>query len=143
MTLSLRATIKHFETRIAEAVKALIMIGIGIQIMIAQTLDFNALKMLERVVNESDLAFFFISVGLLRLAALSANGNWPKYGPWLRAVGAFIGSLIWSNMFLSLALLPQTEPRSVAAPIFFVFSIVEILSVYRAIVTRDRYGRSV
>jgi hypothetical protein len=143
MIISLRATLRHFDNRISEAVKAVIMIGIAMQIAVVPHAQFPALRLLERSLSQDGVFCLFLFVGVVRLAALIANGHWPNYGPWMRAIGALIGALIWSNMFLSVVALMPPELTSLGAPIFFVFSVVELLSIYRALAMRARYGSGV
>lgn len=138
--MTLRKILEHFQNRISEAVKAAIMIGIGIQVMIEPTATYNAFRFLTTIMSIEHIATFFMFVGVARLLALIANGNFPEYGPWIRAIGAFLGSLVWSQMFLSLVALTPQDSGSLGAPVFFVFSVVEFLSIYRALGTRYRHG---
>src|SRR5687768_11555254 len=138
-----RRILIHFNNRISEVVKAIIMVGIGIQLTAQPGVDYKAFNLIFQYVDVKHISSLFLLVGSLRLAALIANGNWPEYGPWMRAIGAAIGSLVWSQMFLSLVVLEAPESGSLGAPIFFVFSVVEILSIYRALGTRYRHGRTV
>jgi hypothetical protein len=72
----------------------------------------------------------FLSVGVVRMAALIANGNWPVYGPWMRAGGALLGALIWSQMCLSLVILALPSP---GIPIYAVLTGTELFSIYWAL----------
>lgn len=143
MTCSLSGLLRHFNNRISEVGHAIIMIGLGVQIMAVPAADFRALDLLVRLVPEGSIAMLFIAVGTTRMAALIANGHWPEYGPWLRAIGALIGALVWSQMFLSLMLTPPDSLTSLGAPVFCVFTAIELLSIYRALGMRDHYGRGV
>lgn len=143
MTLSLRGLLRHFNNRISEVSHAMIMIGIGLQIITAPHSEFMALDLLTRWAPDISISSLFIGVGTIRMAALIANGNWPQYGPWMRAIGALIGALIWSQMFLSLLFVSPDDLTSLGAPVFFVFTTVEFLSIYRALAMRDHYGRDV
>jgi hypothetical protein len=143
MTCSLPALLRHFNNRISEAGHALIMIGLGVQIVATPTADFRALDLLARMVPEGSIAMLFIAVGIIRMAALIANGHWPEYGPWLRAIGALVGALVWSQMFLSLVVVPPDHLTSLNAPVYLVFTGIELVSIYRALAMRDRHGRGI
>lgn len=141
---SLRGLLRHFHNRISEVSNAMVMIGIGVQIIVAPVPpDYHALDMLLGVIPDGGIALLFVAVGTIRMAALIANGHWPEYGPWLRAVGALVGALIWSQMFLSLIVIPSDSLTSLGAPIFSVFTMVELISIYRALAMRDHHGRGV
>ena len=144
MICSLPALLRHFHNRISEVSNALIMIGLGLQIMVApQVSDYRALDLLSGIVPAGSIAMLFIVVGTVRMAALIANGHWPEYGPWLRAIGALVGALVWSQMFLSLIVVPPDELTSLNAPVYLVFTGIELVSIYRALAMRDRHGRGV
>lgn len=142
MTCSLAGLVRHFNNRISEAAAAWIMIGLGIQIIAAPVpTDYRALDMLLRFVSGDLIAVFFIAAGSVRIAALIANGHWPKYGPWLRSIGALVGSVIWSQMFFGLIVVPPDDLTSLGAPVYFVMTGMELISIYRALAMRDHHGR--
>lgn len=143
MTCSLAGLVRHFNNRISEVAAACIMVGLGIQIIVAPVpSDYRALDDLTKLVSGDFIAFFFIAVGSVRVAALVANGHWSKAGPWLRSVGAGAGATIWSQMFLSLIAVSPDDLTSLGAPVYFVMTGVELISIYRALAMRDRYGTS-
>jgi hypothetical protein len=142
--MTLRGMLHHFNNRISEVANALILVGLGVQIIAAPVpTDYRALDMLLRYVSGEFISALFIAVGTIRMAALVANGRWPKYGPWLRSIGALIGALIWSQMFLGLIAVKPDDLTSLGAPVYFVFTLVELISIYRALAMRDRYGRGI
>lgn len=142
MTCSLAGLVRHFNNRISEAASAWIMVGLGIQIIAAPVpSDYRALDMLLRFVSGELIAAFFIVIGGVRITALIANGHWPKYGPWLRSIGALIGAIVWSQMFLGLVVVPPDDLTSLGAPVYFVMTWVELISIYRALAMRDHHGR--
>jgi hypothetical protein len=144
MTCSLPALLRHFNNRISEVSNALIMVGIGVQIIAApEVSDYRALDLLSGIVSADSIATLFIVVGAVRMAALIANGHWPEYGPWLRAIGALVGALVWSQMFLSLIVVSPDDLTSLNAPVYFVFTGIELVSIYRALAMRDRHGRGI
>jgi hypothetical protein len=142
MTCSLRGLVHHFNNRISEAAAAWIMVGLGIQIILAPVpSDYRALDALVRLVSGEFIAAFFIIAGSVRIAALIANGHWPKVGPWLRSIGALVGAVIWSQMFLSLIAVSPDDLTSLGAPVYFVMTGMELISIYRALAMRDHHGR--
>jgi hypothetical protein len=142
MPYSIAGLLRHFSNRISEVGHALIMIGIGLQIIAAPPASrYRALDLLSGFVSAECIALLFIAIGAVRMAALIANGRWPKYGPWLRAIGALVGALIWSQMFLSLIAVPSDNLTSLNAPAYLVFTAIELISIYRALAMRDGHGR--
>jgi hypothetical protein len=142
MTCSLAGLVRHFNNRISEAGAAWIMVGLGVQIIAAPVpSDYHALDMLLRWLTGDFVAWFFIAVGSVRIAALIANGRWPRYGPWLRSIGALAGALIWSQMFLGLIVVTPDDLTSLGAPVYFVMTWVELISIYRALAMRDHHGK--
>ena len=138
MIWSLPAILRHFENRISEVAAALIMIGIAVLIAVAPAAaDAHSFDLIGVAIVDEWLAPAFLSVGLVRIAALIANGNWPLYGPWMRASGALVGALIWSQMCLSLVLLALPSP---GIPIYAVLTASELISIYRALA--GHHGRS-
>jgi len=77
---------------------------------------------------------------MLRFAALIANGAWPKYGPYLRVAGAFVGALIFANMAADLyqGNLLNGQAPSIGIPVFIIFALFELLSIYRALATAGK-----
>ena len=145
MTCSLAGLVRHFNNRISEAAAAWIMVGLGIQIILAPVpSDYRALDGLVQYVHGSFIAWFFIIVGAVRIIALIANGHWRfsrRYGPWARSIGAGAGALIWSQMFLSLIAVSPDDLTSLGAPVYFVMTWVELISIYRAFAMRDHHGK--
>jgi hypothetical protein len=113
---------------------------IGIALLIStnpQAADAHSFDLIGVAVVDDWLAPAFLIVGVVRMAALLANGHWPVYGPWMRAGGALVGALIWSQMCLSLVLLALPSP---GIPIYAVLTGSELISIYRALA--GHHGRS-
>jgi hypothetical protein len=135
MTCSLASLVRHFNNRISEAAAAWMMIGIALLISTnPQAADAHSFDLIGVAVVDDWLATAFLIVGVVRIVALVANGNWPLYGPWMRAGGALVGALIWSQMCLSLVLLALPSP---GIPIYAVLTGSELLSIYRALAGHD------
>ena len=95
MILSLRGVLHHFNNRISEVGHAMIMVGLGVQIMAAPVTSFRALDLMSRFVS-----------GRLFCGAFPLGWNDPHGGAdrqrqlagiWTVAKShwRFIGSLIW------------------------------------------------
>ncbi|WP_424627566.1 hypothetical protein [Bradyrhizobium sp. SYSU BS000235] len=87
------------------------------------------------------LTFVFLVLGTMRVAALIANGNWPIYGPFVRAIGALLGACMWLIMDLALfnAVANDGTPPSLGLPVYFFLFVFELISMYRALAGR-RHG---
>lgn len=140
MTCSLAGLVRHFNNRISEAAAALMMIGIAVLIATNPiAADAHSFDLIGVAVVDDWLAPAFLTVGVVRMAALVANGSWPLYGPWMRAGGALVGALIWSQMCLSLVILALPSP---GIPIYAVLTATEFFSIYRALAGQHgRYQR--
>jgi hypothetical protein len=89
MTCSLAGLVRHFNNRISEAAAAWMMIGIAVLIATnPAAADAHSFDLIGVAVVDDWLAPAFLTVGVVRVAGLVANGNWPLYGPWMRAGGA-------------------------------------------------------
>lgn len=92
----------------------------------------GALKYLN--LGDATIVLFFGAFGLMRMFALHANGRWPTFGPWLRAIGSLFGALVWGNLlFALLAIYYQTGTLFRAAIVTYVCATMfELLSCHRA-----------
>lgn len=137
MTCSLAGLVRHFNNRISEASAAWMMIGIAVLIATnPAAADAHSFDLIGIAIVDDWLAPAFLTVGMVRMAALIANGSWPVYGPWMRACGALLGALIWSQMCLSLVILALPSP---GIPIYAVLTATELFSIYRALA--GQHGR--
>lgn len=128
----------HFENRFSELAAASMMFGVSALIVLMPgAVKEHAFDLIGVAIVDDWLASAFFFVGMGRIIALIANGAWPVYGPWMRASGAFVGALIWSQMCLSLILIGSPSP---GIPIYAVLTASEIISIYRALA--GRHGRN-
>lgn len=137
----LLSLLRHFEGRQTEVLTTLVLISLSIHLSLwPQSVANSSFNHLLNYIQPNLLSFFFGLFGFLRFAALIANGTWPKYGPYLRAAGAFAGALIFANMSAALyqnVLSNGTQP-SPGIPVYIILSLFELLSIYRALVTMDK-----
>jgi hypothetical protein len=127
--------------RLFEWIMALTMVLLSLTLAHpAETFERSALRpLLEAGFSEDFLASTFGLMGALRACALFANGRIPTYGPWARNVGAFVGSLIWSQMAAVLLYDSiRTGLPALTAPIFLGLAIGEVASCYRSVFDAGR-----
>lgn len=124
----------HCRHRLFEWTMTVAMLGLALEIAIwPGTIGASAFRYMLQVVGTSNLSMFFMMVGLLRIAALIANGQWPVYGPRCRAVGAGFGALIWFQMVIALLILaPTSGIPSPGIPVYLALTTGELISAYRA-----------
>jgi hypothetical protein len=78
--MSIRRLIDHFESRLFELGTATMMLGLSIHVTLwPGAIAASAFRFMLEFLPNGMLAVFFAVAGLLRLAALVANGGWP-YG---------------------------------------------------------------
>jgi hypothetical protein len=75
--------------RLFEWVMTTAMLGLALEIALwPSAVGASSFRFVSMVVSAEIMALFFMVFGLLRIAALIANGSWPVHGPRLRAIGA-------------------------------------------------------
>jgi hypothetical protein len=126
----------YCRNRMFEWVMTIAMIGIALEIAIwPSSLQSGSFRLLLIVISPTGLALFFGAFGLLRIAALIANGSWPEHGPRIRAMGAGAAAFMWIQMCVALILItPQLNGvPSAGIPVYFGLAVGELISAYRAI----------
>lgn len=138
--MTLRYLFEHFQNRLSELATTLMMLALAVHIAIwPSSIGASAFRGILEVLPETLLGLGFALAGWMRLAALIANGAWPQVGPWLRAAGAVSGAFIWLQMCVALYQLVPTvgTPPSPGIPVYFVLTLLELASAYRALVMVD------
>lgn len=143
MTLGklIHVTLRHFENRLFELATSGMMIALSAHILILpNSIQASDFRLILQLVEASYLAVFFGIGGILRFAALVANGSWPFYGPKLRAGCAFVGASVWAQMCTSLFLYQANtgNPTSPGIWVYLVLTIVELIAMCRALVDHGR-----
>jgi hypothetical protein len=143
MTLDklIHITLRHFENRLFELATSGMMIALSIHITIwPESIRASIFRFLLQMTGPVWLVPLFAIGGILRFAALVANGTWPIYGPKLRACGAIVGASLWAQMCTSLVLYHCNtgNPPSPGIWVYLVLTIVELIAMCRALVD---YGR--
>lgn len=123
-----------YRDRLFEWVMTMAMLGMAAQIAIYPgTIAASSFRFILLMVSAENMALFFGIFGLMRIAALFANGSWPRHGPRLRAMGAGSAALMWGQMFAALLVLaPLHGTPSPGLPLYFALTIGELVSAYRA-----------
>ena len=126
----------YCRNRMFEWVMTLAMLGIAFEIAVwPSSIASGSFRLLLVVISPAELALFFGTFGLLRIAALIANGSWPEHGPRMRAMGAGAAALMWGQMCIALMLLTPNlgGVPSAGIPVYFSLTVGELISAYRAI----------
>lgn len=134
--LELRRLVDHFESRLFELATSLMMIGMAVHIALwPDAIAAGAFRPMLGFMSIISIFVFYALFGVLRLAALVANGRW-RYGPHLRAVCAFFAAFIWGQMGAALlVLIPHGgNPPSPEISVYFLLAFFEVVSMYRALV---------
>ena len=142
--MSLHALLIHFQNRLSELGTTMMMLFLAMHIAIwPSSIGASSFRGILQALPEAWLCGFFALIGSLRLAALIANGSWPRYGPWLRALGAMAGAFIWLQMCVALyQLVPMVgTPPSPGIPVYFTLTLLELASAYRALVMVEHDGK--
>jgi hypothetical protein len=130
-----RRLLDRFRDRLFEWIMTAAMLGLAIQIAAwPSTIGSSSLRFILHFISAENIAIFFLAFGLMRIAALIANGSWPEHGPRLRAMGAGASALMWGQMCaapITLAAAADSVP-SPDIPIFLMLTVGELISAYRA-----------
>lgn len=144
MEWPIKAIVRHFENRLFELAMTISMLGISIWIMVwPDSIDAGSLQLLHKIPASTLVSIYFF-LGCWRIAALIANGNWPFYGPLIRAFCAFLAAVVWAQMSAALFLWAEVTHRSpsIETPVYGTLALFELISMYRAM-ARAGYDGSV
>ena len=126
----------YCRNRLFEWVMTYSMLGMAIEIWIwPKAVSASAFRLMLNIISPLNIGMFFTTFGLLRIAALIANGSWPDHGPRLRAMGAGAAAIMWLQMCIALVMLVPDD-RSIPSPgiaLYFFMTVGEIFTAYRAI----------
>jgi len=124
----------YLEGRLFEWVMAAAMVLLAIETFAwPRTLEASAFYWLTAAMPAAFIAWFLLIFGMLRCAALIANGRSKIYGPRARAIGALAGAAMWAQFDLALlASFTVKGPPSPGIPFWFTFTLAELYSAYRA-----------
>lgn len=120
------------------------MLGIAVVLAVSpKAIEYSTFHlMLDIGFTQTEVNLFFFVAGAARIAALFANGAWPVYGPWVRAIGAIFAAVIWGQLMLALyGASRMTGTISPGVPVFFFLVVGELVSCYRAVSDGRTNGR--
>lgn len=127
--------IVHCSNRLFEWMTALMMLGIAATIASSpRSVGSGGFHlMLNLGLTPQVLGWFFAFAGFARVAGLYANGHWPVYGPWCRALCALGGAVLWGQMCLALIKWSeQSDYVSIGVSVYLFLTLGEVISCYRA-----------
>jgi hypothetical protein len=93
----------------------------------------SILHLLSQYVAGEIIALTFLVTGMLRVAALIANGGSMWIGPRIRSVSAIISACMWAEFTLSMVEVSFKQGfPSPMVPFWLTFTIAELYVTYRA-----------
>lgn len=116
------------------------MMMIGVAIIVAanpKAIEFGGFYLVAQIGLTAPVLFVvFLIAGTGRVCALIMNGGplgWPNYGPKIRAIGAFIGMIVWAQMCYALVVWSNKSGYlSIGVSVYLFLIIGEGISCYRA-----------
>jgi hypothetical protein len=124
--------LRHFERRQFELAMAVTMIGVGLLLFFSpQSFQATAVSL----VSASTCSTLFFIWGICRIVALALNGNWMPGGAYMRACGAAVGAVVWSQWATALHQLHRTtaEPISPDVVVYGILAFFEVVSFSRSL----------
>jgi hypothetical protein len=137
----IHVTLRHFQNRLFELATSTIMVAMAVHLLVwPESLGASLFRFELNLMSALGIAFLLGGAGILRVAALVANGSWPIYGPRLRACGAIVGASVWAQMCTSLVLynVDRANPQSPGIWVYLVLTLVELIAMCRALVDDGR-----
>lgn len=125
----------QFDTRLYEWVFGASMVSFGFAMLIVpKMLQGSILSILAAMFNSYMVGAIFLILGLLRMAALIANGRSMEIGPRIRSIVATICSALW--MTFTLSMIRVSIDQHFPSPMVFFwgpFTLAEVYISYRAV----------
>jgi hypothetical protein len=125
----------HCRNRLFEWTMTCALFALGVHLLIwPDAIKASSFRILLNVIGSDSMMAFYLLVGGFRAVALYLNGNWPVWGPQVRALGALAGAVVWLQMDIALAQLAPAvgTPPSPGIPVYTALFIAELYSTYRA-----------
>lgn len=125
----------HCSNRVFEWMTSLSLLGIAFWLMVfPRGLADNAFRHVYDVVDHGWVLAYLMLVGSFRCMALYWNGRSPKWGPKIRAVGAWAGALVWLQLAAALianCIYHNIDP-SISVLVYTGLALAELKSTQRA-----------
>lgn len=144
MEWPVKAIVTHFENRLFELAMTVAMLAIAAWVVAwPGSIEAGSFKYLLRVMSPAAVIGIYAILGIARIAALIANGQWPLYGPIVRAIGALLAAFVWAQMSAALFLWGDVtgRPPSIGIPLYATLALFELISMYRAMARGGYDGR--
>lgn len=126
-----------FRSRAVEWLAAFQMTGLGLVLLHpGETFKLsNSYTAMEMWGSESQWALLLTLCGISGLVGLFANGSMESVTPWIRAIRALIGALVFSMIASGLLIswLVYGNPPSTGLPMYWGVVVAEMSSIYNAI----------
>lgn len=127
---------QYIENRLFEWTMSIAMCLLAMEIFLwPATLGASAFHWLVLFLPTELVGVFLLLVGAARLGALFVNGRSMLLGPRVRAIGSLAGAVMWGQFCLALIMPFATSERAIPSPgipFWFLFTLSEIYSAYRA-----------
>lgn len=130
-----RGIVYFLDTRLYEWAFGIAMILVGGAMLIFPRMAHGSImSILAAGLNSYAIGTIFLALGLLRLAALIANGRSMQIGPRIRSFVAVLTSALWTTFTLSMARV-SFEQGFPSPMVFFwgPFTLAEVYISYRAV----------
>lgn len=112
----------------------MLLMAAGMTLFDANIANTSFRRMLETGITQLDVHLFVLVIGPTRIAALLANGAWPRYGPAARALGALAGAVFWGQLAMALVGFGEwTGAVTIGVYVYLGLVAAELLSIHRAI----------
>jgi hypothetical protein len=127
--------IRHLEHRLFELAMAVTMIGVGLFLMLSPgSVASSELRYLLDVMSVETCSTLFFVAGIARIVALALNGHWMPAGAYIRAAGAAVGAVLWSQWGAALYQLHLLgAPISPDLIVYSGLALFEVVSARRAL----------
>lgn len=126
---------RHCINRLFEWTMAFVLIGFGLHLIVwPGSIAASKFSFMLDIAGTQTFMLFYLIVGYVRGMALYLNGNWPKWGPYVRSTTAVCGAVVWFQMDYSLFMAQHTinADPSISLWLYTALGGAEIFSAYRA-----------
>jgi hypothetical protein len=126
---------RYCSNRLFEWTMTFTLIGLGVHLIIwPGAVAASKFQFMLDMIGSQTLMLAYLIIGILRATALFLNGNWPVWGPLVRAYTSLGGALVWFQMDASLYLAQRAINADPSPSLWLYTALVgaELYSTYRA-----------
>lgn len=127
--------ILHFDNKLIELQSAILMTGVAAWLAVwPDSIVASSFRLLLKFMSVGAVFAMLAVFGVLRLAALIANGRW-HYGTHCRAICAGVAAFVWGQLSAALIDLHISTGNtpSIGIWVYFTLALFEIASMFRAL----------